>query len=58
MSDRLKTALMGAFAGFLIAVFVYFFFRDPEAGFLGNFLLLTIAPVGGFAGGWLGFEKK
>lgn len=58
MNERMKTALLGAFGGFMIAVFVYFFFRDPEAEFLGNILLLTIAPIGGFAGGWIGFDKK
>ncbi|MEL6686039.1 MAG: hypothetical protein AAFP97_00280 [Pseudomonadota bacterium] len=54
----MKTALMGAFGGFMIAVFVFFFFRDPDAEFIGNLLLLTIAPIGGFAGGWLGYKNK
>lgn len=54
----MKTALMGGFGGVLIAVFVYLFFRDPNADFMGNLLLLIVAPVGGFAGGWLGFKNK
>ena len=58
MSDRMKTALMGAVGGLILAVFVFFFFRDPDAGFTGNLLLLTIAPIGGFAGGWLGYKNK
>jgi hypothetical protein len=58
MSERMKTALLGGFAGLIIAVFIFFFFRDPEADFMGNLLLLTFAPLGGFAGGWLGFKKK
>lgn len=58
MNERMKTALMGAFGGFMIAVFVFFFFRDPDAEFIGNLLLLTIAPIGGFAGGWLGYKNK
>ena len=58
MNERMKTALMGAFGGLMIAIFVYFFFRDPDAAFIGNLLLLTIAPIGGFAGGWLGYKNK
>ncbi|MEM9599794.1 MAG: hypothetical protein AAF926_02105 [Pseudomonadota bacterium] len=58
MSDRMKTALAGAIAGFILALFIFLFFRDPDAGFMGNVLLLTLAPVGGFAGGWLGYKKK
>lgn len=58
MSDRMKTALMGAVGGLILAIFVFFFFRDPDAGFAGNLLLLTIAPIGGFAGGWLGYKNK
>lgn len=54
----MKTALAGGVGGFILALFVFLFFRDAEAGFTGNLLLLTVAPVGGFAGGWLGFKKK
>ncbi|MGB3457129.1 MAG: hypothetical protein WBG08_06740 [Litorimonas sp.] len=58
MSDRVKTALAGAVGGLILALFVFLFFRDPEAGFMGNMLLLLLAPLGGFAGGWLGYKKK
>ncbi|WP_298914446.1 hypothetical protein [uncultured Algimonas sp.] len=58
MSEKMKTALAGAFGGVIIAVFIFLFFRDAEAGFMGNVLLLTLAPLGGFAGGWLGYRKK
>ena len=54
----MKTALMGAVGGFILAIFVFFFFRDSDAGFTGNLLQLTIAPIGGFAGGWLGYKNK
>lgn len=58
MSERMKTALAGGFGGLLIALFVFLFFREPDASFMGNFLLLILAPLGGFVGGWLGFKKK
>jgi uncharacterized membrane protein len=57
MNERFKTALAGGVAGLIIAVFIFFFFRDPEAGFTSNVLLLVLAPVGGFAGGWLGYKR-
>ena len=58
MNERMKTAIAGGVGGFILALFIFLFFRDPEAGFMGNVLLLTVAPLGGFAGGWLGFKKK
>lgn len=56
MSDRYKTGLMGAVAGLIIAIFIFFFFRDPEAGRMDNALLMALAPLGGFAGGWFGYK--
>lgn len=58
ISERMKTALAGGIGGFILALFIFLFFRDQEAGFMGNILLLTLAPIGGFAGGWLGFKAK
>ncbi|MGB6228752.1 MAG: hypothetical protein WBF53_01325 [Litorimonas sp.] len=58
MSDRMKTAVAGGVAGLILALFIFLFFRDPDAGFMGNLLLLTLAPLGGFAGGWLGYKAK
>lgn len=58
MGDRMKTAIAGGIAGLILAVFVFFFFRDPDSGFMGNLLLIALAPVGGFAGGWIGYKNK
>lgn len=54
----MKTAVAGGVAGLILALFIFLFFRDPDAGFMGNLLLLTLAPLGGFAGGWLGYKAK
>lgn len=58
MTDRLKTGFAGAVIGFVGALIVFLFFRDADAGVMSNLLLLTLTPIGGFAGGWLGHPTK
>lgn len=58
MTDRLKTALAGAVIGFIGALIIFLYFRDADAGTMSNLLLLTLTPLGGFAGGWLGHPAK
>lgn len=56
MSDRMKTACLGGVAGLIIAVFIFFVFRDPTSNAIDNLFLILFAPIGGFAGGWLGYK--
>lgn len=57
MTDRLKTALSGAVIGFTGALIIFLYFRDADAGTRDNLLLLTLTPLGGFAGGWRGYPS-
>lgn len=53
----MKTGVAGAVAGLILALFMFFFFRETDAGFTGSVLLLIAAPVGGFVAGLLGYKR-